>query len=69
MSAAITEVLDLIHNQKIKFIDLRFTDVKGKEQHLTVMASIVDEDFFHEGKMFDGSSIQGFKAAALRAGH
>ena len=36
--------------------------MRGKEQHITAMASTIDEDFFHEGKMFDGSSIQGFKA-------
>jgi len=62
MSAAITSVLDTIKNKEIKFVDLRFTDVRGKEQHVTCMASTIDEDFFHDGKMFDGSSIQGFKA-------
>lgn len=44
-----------------KFIDLRFTDTKGKEQHVTVPTSVVDESFFKNGKMFDGSSIAGWK--------
>merc|ERR1711964_765007 len=44
-----------------KFVDLRFTDTKGKEQHVSIPASVVDEEFFEEGKMFDGSSIAGWK--------
>ena len=43
------------------FVDFRFTDTKGKEQHVTVPTSMVDEDTFKEGKMFDGSSIAGWK--------
>ena len=42
-------------------VDLRFTDTKGKEQHVTIPASQIDEDFFENGKMFDGSSIAGWK--------
>jgi glutamine synthetase len=45
----------------VKFVDLRFTDTKGKEQHVTIPASQIDEDFFENGKMFDGSSIAGWK--------
>ena len=56
------EVLDLIKEKEVKFIDLRFTDTKGKEQHVTVPSRAVDEDFFKEGKMFDGSSISGWKS-------
>ena len=59
MSAA--DALSLIKEKEAKFVDLRFTDTKGKEQHVTVPASVVDEDFFVEGKMFDGSSIAGWK--------
>jgi glutamine synthetase len=59
MSAA--DALSLIKEKEAKFVDLRFTDTKGKEQHVTVPASQIDEDFFEEGKMFDGSSIAGWK--------
>lgn len=59
MSAA--DVLKRIKEEGIKYVDLRFTDTKGKEQHVTVPSHTVDEDFFTEGKMFDGSSIAGWK--------
>ncbi len=59
MSAA--DVLALIKDKDVKFVDLRFTDTKGKEQHVTVPSSQVDDDFFEDGKMFDGSSIAGWK--------
>src|ERR1043165_1625231 len=55
------DVLKLIKEKEVKFVDLRFTDTRGKEQHVTVPARIVDEDFFTDGKMFDGSSIGGWK--------
>lgn len=54
-------VLNKIKENNVKFVDLRFTDTKGKEQHVTIMADAVDEDFFDDGKMFDGSSIAGWK--------
>ena len=53
--------LKLIADSKAEWVDLRFTDTKGKEQHVTVSASTVDESFFTDGKMFDGSSIAGWK--------
>ena len=56
-----SEVQGLIKDNDIKFIDLRFTDTKGKEQHVTVPARAADDDFFEDGKMFDGSSISGWK--------
>jgi glutamine synthetase len=59
MSAA--DVLALMKDKDVKFVDLRFTDTKGKEQHVTVPAAQVDDDFFEDGKMFDGSSIAGWK--------
>ncbi|HET6628528.1 MAG TPA: glutamate--ammonia ligase [Woeseiaceae bacterium] len=59
MTAA--EVLGLIQEREIKFVDFRFTDTKGKEQHVTVPARMLNEDTFEEGKMFDGSSIAGWK--------
>lgn len=55
------DVLKLIQENEVKFVDLRFTDTRGKEQHITVTAHVVDEDFLREGKMFDGSSIAGWK--------
>jgi glutamine synthetase len=54
-------VLNLIKDNEVKFVDLRFTDTKGKEQHVTIPSHQVDEDFFEDGKMFDGSSISGWK--------
>lgn len=54
-------VLDMIKERDVKFVDFRFTDTRGKEQHVTVPASTVDEDLFVDGKMFDGSSIAGWK--------
>ncbi len=59
MSAA--NVLKMIKDQDIQFVDFRFTDTKGKEQHVSVPAEMADEDMFDEGKMFDGSSIAGWK--------
>ena len=53
--------LNLIKDNDIRWVDLRFTDTKGKEQHVSIPATEVDEDFFDEGKMFDGSSIAGWK--------
>lgn len=54
-------VLTMLHEHKVKFVDLRFTDTKGKEQHVTIPAHQVQPSFFQEGKMFDGSSITGWK--------
>jgi len=53
--------LDLISKNDVRWVDLRFTDTKGKEQHVSIPATAVDEDFFEGGKMFDGSSIAGWK--------
>jgi len=55
------KVLKSIKDNEVKFVDLRFTDTKGKEQHVTVPSSTVDTGFFKDGKMFDGSSIAGWK--------
>ena len=55
------KTLDLIKESEARWVDLRFTDTKGKEQHVSIPISEVDEDFFVEGKMFDGSSISGWK--------
>ncbi len=54
-------VLKFIKDQDVKFVDLRFTDPRGKWQHLTMPSSMVDEDMFADGVMFDGSSIAGWR--------
>ncbi|HTY50120.1 MAG TPA: glutamate--ammonia ligase [Steroidobacteraceae bacterium] len=55
------DVLKLIKEKEVKYADLRFTDTRGKEQHVTIPAKLVDLDLFKDGKMFDGSSIAGWK--------
>ncbi len=55
------KVLTLLKEQEVKFVDLRFTDTRGKEQHVSIPAKLVDAGFFQDGKMFDGSSIAGWK--------
>lgn len=59
---SVSSVLDLIAKEKIAFVDLRFTDTRGKEQHMTLSSNKVNEAFFREGAMFDGSSIAGWKS-------
>ena len=58
---SVKDVLKQIKEDDVKYVDLRFTDTRGKEQHVTVPTSVVDKDFFEEGKMFDGSSVAGWK--------
>ncbi|WP_374338561.1 type I glutamate--ammonia ligase [Methyloversatilis sp.] len=55
------QVLDLIKEKEVKFVDFRFTDTRGKEQHVGVPISAFSEDKFTEGHAFDGSSIAGWK--------
>eukprot|EP01037_Dinobryon_pediforme_P029215 gene29215-32779_t len=57
-----SDVLKMIKEQEIEWVDLRFTDPKGKWQHLTMVAGVVGEDELTDGFMFDGSSIEGWKA-------
>ena len=56
------DILKLIKEKDVKFVDVRFTDPRGKWQHVTFDLSMVDDDFLNEGTMFDGSSIAGWKA-------
>ncbi|HEY1899734.1 MAG TPA: glutamate--ammonia ligase [Steroidobacteraceae bacterium] len=56
-----TDVLKLIKEKEVRYADLRFTDTRGKEQHVSIPARLVDADLFTDGKMFDGSSIAGWK--------
>ena len=57
-----TQVLKLMKDKEIEYVDLRFTDPRGKLQHLTMDSTIVDEKMLNEGVFFDGSSIAGWKA-------
>ena len=54
-------VMKMLQEKEVKFVDLRFTDTRGKEQHVSMPAGLIDDDFFRDGKMFDGSSIAGWK--------
>jgi glutamine synthetase len=56
------EVMKYIRDEEVKFVDVRFCDLPGVMQHFNVPAVSVNEDFFREGQMFDGSSIRGFQA-------
>ncbi|QDX25955.1 type I glutamate--ammonia ligase [Sphingomonas suaedae] len=62
MANSAADILKMVKDQEIEWIDLRFTDPKGKWQHLTMVASVIGEDELTDGLMFDGSSIAGWKA-------
>ncbi len=55
------QVLDQIQEHDVEFVDLRFVDMLGKQHHLTCPAHSIDASFFEDGRMFDGSSISGWK--------
>ena len=61
MAKTVADVLKLVKENEVKFVDFRFTDTRGKEQHVTVPVSHFDEDKFSAGHAFDGSSIAGWK--------
>ena len=56
------EVMKMIKDNDVKYVDFRFTDPRGKWQHVTFDVTMIEEDTFAEGQMFDGSSIAGWKA-------
>lgn len=58
------EVIDFIRDTDVKFVDIRFTDLPGVQQHFNIPAETVDLEFFEVGQMFDGSSIRGFQGIA-----
>jgi len=58
---SVENVLQIIKDEDVKFLDFRFTDTRGKEQHVSYPAHSIDEDTFSEGVMFDGSSVAGWK--------
>jgi glutamine synthetase len=57
----VADVMKMVKDNEVKFVDFRFTDTRGKEQHVTVPVSHFDEDKFSAGHAFDGSSIAGWK--------
>src|SRR5204863_1687729 len=61
MTTSPADVLKLIKDKEVKFVDLRFTDTRGKEQHVTVPAKVFDNDKFEADHAFDGSSLAGCK--------
>ncbi|MCW8932317.1 MAG: glutamate--ammonia ligase [Gammaproteobacteria bacterium] len=61
METKMSDVLKMIEENGVKFVDFRFTDTHGKEQHVSVPAKTVEASTFEDGKMFDGSSIAGWK--------
>ncbi|HTP40771.1 MAG TPA: glutamate--ammonia ligase [Steroidobacteraceae bacterium] len=56
-----SELAKFVKEKQLRYADLRFTDTRGKEQHVSIPARYITEEFFVEGKMFDGSSIAGWK--------
>ena len=56
------DILAMIKEKDVKYVDVRFTDIRGKMQHVTFDIDLVDDDFLEDGTMFDGSSIAGWKA-------
>ncbi|MGI1946471.1 glutamate--ammonia ligase [Shewanella glacialipiscicola] len=60
--SSVESVLQQLQELEVKFVDLRFTDTQGKEQHISIPTHQVDADFFEDGKMFDGSSMAGWKS-------
>ncbi len=61
MAKTVADVMKMVSENEVKFVDFRFTDTRGKEQHVSVPVSHFDEDKFTSGHAFDGSSIAGWK--------
>jgi glutamine synthetase len=59
--AGAANVMKMLKDNEVRFVDLRFTDTRGKEQHVSVPAKCFDESKFTDGHAFDGSSIAGWK--------
>ncbi len=58
---SVENIQKMIIDEEVEFVDLRFCDTAGKEQHVSMPVGMLDDDFFEDGKMFDGSSIKGWK--------
>ena len=61
MAKTVADVMKMVKENEVKFVDFRFTDTRGKWQHITAPVSQFDESKFEEGQAFDGSSIAGWK--------
>src|SRR5881296_2021218 len=61
MAMSANDVMKMLKEKEVKFVDLRFTDTRGKEQHVSVPSKVFDMDKFDAGHAFDGSSIAGWK--------
>ena len=61
-ASGVGKVLEMLTEHSVEYVDLRFTDPRGKWQHTAQHVSTIDEDVFRDGIMFDGSSIAGWKA-------
>ena len=61
MAKTVADVMSMVKDNEVKFVDFRFTDTRGKWQHITVPVSQFDESKFEDGQAFDGSSIAGWK--------
>src|SRR5690606_37501508 len=60
-ATGIDRVRELIKEHEVEFVDLRFTDLRGKEHHVTLPQAKIDDNFFTSGKAFDGSSLCGWQ--------
>ena len=60
--SAVDKALKLIKDEEVEYVDIRFTDPRGKMQHVSFHKGMVDQAFFEDGQMFDGSSVAGWKA-------
>ena len=65
MAKTVADVMAMVKENEIKFVDFRFTDTRGKWQHITIPVSQFGEDKFEEGQAFDGSSIAGWKPTRI----
>ena len=61
MAKSVADVMSMVKDNDVKFVDFRFTDTRGKWQHITIPVSQFEEDKFEQGQAFDGSSIAGWK--------
>ena len=61
MGNTAADIMKMIKEHEVDWVDVRFTDPRGKWQHLSMCAEVIDEDVLEEGFMFDGSSIEGWK--------
>ena len=61
MAKTVADVMKMVKDNEVKFVDFRFTDTRGKEQHVSVPISHFDKAKFTDGHAFDGSSIAGWK--------